>query len=186
MAGIHDQIMLAYKDKLTADLITAIAEDDITRAGVVKIGELNGEPDPDQARISVLIFPNDPEQEISGSGVGNSPEAWDDRVLETEIGGGITYSRKFTVKCRCLFENTGEDLDTSKAIASQVMQRILKSVLTTDLRTVVSDGETVVRGAFGDHIRSSLLMSGGPPDSYDYHIKLRFEVWTYQKLDIVC
>ena len=130
MSSIQDAILAKLQSELTQKLITDI--DDTSKAGVIKIGELQGEPDPDVARISVTLFVNDPDQEIKNSGIGNSPEAWDDTIYETEIGGGIMWKRRFTVKCRCLFTNTKEDAATSRSIATTLKQRIEQTILGTN------------------------------------------------------
>jgi hypothetical protein len=182
MSSIQDAILAKLFAELTQKLITDI--DDTTKAGVIKIGELQGEPDPDVARISVMLFVNDPDQEIKNSGIGNSPEAWDDTIYETEIGGGIIWKRRFTVKCRCLFTNTKEDAATSRSIATTLKQRIEQTILGTNFGGISVNGARVSMGAFGDALRSEMVFSGGPPDSFDYHIKTRFQVLTSEVIGV--
>ena len=94
-------------------------------AGVVMAGPLQGNPDPDVARISVTVHENDPDQ-MTGAA---PARMWQDEPLSVEIGSGraiTTWSRKFTVKARCLLEGTREDLDTARQIASTVRSRIEK------------------------------------------------------------
>ena len=79
---------------------------DPTQAGAVQIGPLQGNPDPDVARISVEIYENDPDR-IEGIPSG-SRSTWEDEVEEIECGGAITWLRRFSVKARCLFVNTRE------------------------------------------------------------------------------
>lgn len=147
---------------------------------MVKLGPLQGDPDPDEARISVELYENDPDQEIKGSGISQSGEPWKDQIEEIELGGGITWKRRFTVKVRVLLEGTREDLENARRIASTVRSRVEKSILTMKFAGVESDGETVVMGPFSDDLNSEMLQAGGPPDAYDFFIKVRFEVLTTQ------
>lgn len=178
MSGIHDLILNFVRDELEEALINDIPVGDPARAGVVKVGPLQGEPDPDEARISVEVYVNDPEQEISGSAIGRVTEVWDDQVDEVEIGGSITWKRRFTVKARCLFDRTGEGLSDAQSIASTVRTRIEKRLLTIRFNGLASDDEYVCRGAFSDSLRGSMVQLGGPPDAYDYMLKVRFDVLT--------
>ena len=181
MSGIHQLILDEVQSKLEAALITAIPEGDATRAGVVKIGDLQGDPDPDVARISVTLYYNDPDQTISGSGLGNNPDPWDDTVEEIECGAAITWKRRFTAKIRCLFESTGEDLMAAHQIASDVRSRVEKTLLTIRWNIASAD-EYVSRGVLSENIRGQVVQAGGPPDAYDFHIKIRFEVLTTESL----
>ncbi|MBN1452159.1 MAG: hypothetical protein JW963_14170 [Anaerolineales bacterium] len=182
---IHKSIMDYVKSRLERDLIERVSSDgnpvnDDTVAGVVKTGPLQGDPDPDVARISVELYENDPDQEIKGSGISQTSEAWQDRIEEIEIGGGITWRRRFTVKVRVLLEGTREDLDNARRIASTVRSRVEKSILQMRFAGVASEGEMVVMGPFSDDLNSEMLQAGGPPDAYDFFIKIRFEVLTTQ------
>ena len=177
MSGIHSLILNKVRDELEAALITAIPADDPTRAGVVKIGPLQGDPDPDAARISVELYYNDPDQTITGSGMGSAPEAWDDQVDEIECGAAVTWKRRFTIKARCLLESTGEDLAASHQIAAEVRSRIERALLLMKWNVSTTD-EYVSRGVLSESIRGQVVQAGGPPDAYDFHIKIRFEVLT--------
>jgi hypothetical protein len=141
-------------------------------AGAVKQGPLQGSPDPDIARISVELYENDPEG------------GWDDTVMMIEIGGCITWRRRFTIQARCLLEGSREDLANAKRIGSTVRSRIEKTLLGIRFGSVVTDdGEIVTRGVASDQIRGNTFLSGGPPDAYDIHIKIRFEILT-QTLEV--
>jgi hypothetical protein len=174
---IHEVIIQHTVNLLTQRLITDIAEDDPARAGVVKKGELQGDPDPDAARISVTIHENDPDS-IIGGGISSISDSWEDEIVETEVGGGATWSRRFTVKARCLFDRTGEALQPAREIAATLRHRIEKTLLGDPYSALVSDGEYVSRGPVSEDFHAEMVQSGGPPDSYDYHIKVRFDVWT--------
>jgi hypothetical protein len=181
---IHDAILERVRAELADALIMSLPSDDSTRAGVVKIGPLQGDPDPDVARISVELYANDPDQELGISAGSSKAETWDDRVEECEVGGGVLWSRRFTVKARCLFETTQEDSDTARKIAMSVRSRIEKSLLGIRFGGLSSENETVIRGVFSENLRSSTTQSGGPPDAYDYFIKVRYEVLTYERVGV--
>lgn len=178
MSGIHNEILKTIQAKLIADLITNGTPGDLAVPGVVKLGPLQGDPNPDDARISLELYENDPDQEISGSGMGRSKEAWDDTVYETEIGGGVTWNRRFTVKARCLLVQSQEGLASARDIASTLRSRIEKSISDVRFNGLAYDGEYVCRGAMSENVRGSMVQLGGPPDAYDYQIKVRFEILT--------
>lgn len=181
---IHDLITGRLVEVLTACLIDEVEEDDPTRVGVVMRGPLQGDPDPDQARIAVEIYESDPDNFHSGA-VTSLTGPWNDEIEETEMGGdhgGATWNRRFTIKVRLLFVSTKEDLDTARLIASTVRSRIEKAILTANWSGVATSDEYVERGAVKDTMRSEAMQSGGPPDSYDYFVKIRFDVQTTMTL----
>ena len=142
-------------------------------------GPLQGDPDPDVARISVTVHENDPDQ-LTGT---FPARAWQDEPLSVEIGSGkaiTTWSRKFTVKARCLLESTQEDLETSRQIASTVRLRIEKCLSAIDFADVETDDEEVTYGIASYARRGETLQSGGP-GAYDFHVKFKFDLWTTEK-----
>jgi hypothetical protein len=173
--GIHDVILEKLQTELTTSMITNVS--DATKAGVVKIGPLQGDPDVDTARISITVSENDPEAIIKG-GVSGMSDGWNDEVTMIEIGGAITTRRAFTIKGRCLFADTKENLDLARQYASQVRQRLEETLTKISFTGIVSGSEYVARGIYANDIKSEMLQSGGPPDTYDYHIKIRFSVLT--------
>jgi len=172
---IHDEILNTVKDALELALITDVSGS--TKAGIVKLGDLQGEPDPDTARIAINLYENDPDRFISGAVTGLKDD-WSDEVVEIEIGGATTWRRTFTVKARCLLESTKEGLDDAREIASTVRSRLEHALYGISFSTVEYDDEYVARGIVSDALKGEMLQSGGPPDSYDYFIKFRFDVLT--------
>lgn len=172
--SIHDAIMNRVRDNLQTALIDNIAAGDPAIAGVVQLGPL--QDDPDAARISITLHENDPDQFYGTSNFISGD--WNDEVDEIECGAAITMRRRFTVKARCLLVNTQEDLAAARSIASAVRERIEQTLLTTSFTGVTSNGEYVSRGIFSDSIKGEQIQAGGPPDAFDFHIKIRFEVLT--------
>jgi len=169
MSGIHKAIMDRVETVLQTALIDNIDPADIAIAGVVKQGPLQGDPEPDTARVSVTIHENDP-------GNFDENEEWADKIDMLECGGAITWARRFTVKIRCLLELSQEDLATARQIASTVKERAEIALLSELFTGVVSGNERVSRGVFAETLSTQMRQSGGPPDAYDFHIKIRFDV----------
>jgi hypothetical protein len=172
--GIVNQIVLHVKSILTDALITDVTDQNgVTKTGTVvgavNIGPLQGNPDPDVARISVEVHHNDPES-IDGP--------WRDYVEIVEIGGAVTWARRFTVKIRCLLVNTRESLEEALEVASIVRDRAELALLKDLFPGIQTDDEYVSRGAMATSLKSDMIQGGGPPDSYDFHIKIYFDVYT--------
>ena len=102
---------------------------------------------------------------------------WSDEVDEIEIGGAVTYVRRFTLKARCLLVDSQEDLDAARNIASTVRERCERTLLYLPFTGIVSGNEYVSRGILSDDFTGEMLQAGGP-EAYDYHIKVRFSILT--------
>ncbi len=186
MSGIHDLVLLhvqaALQQSMITDLVPVKDEEgnlpapDVTIAGVISIGPIQGDPTPDDARISVTIHENDPDAMISGAVSGLKGD-WADVVDEIEIGGTVTYKRRFSVKARCLLVNTAENLTQARSIASTVRERIEKTLLNLSFSGVSSSDEFVSGSILTDEFAGEMLQAGGP-DAYDYQIKIRFSLLT--------
>ena len=146
--GIVNEILEFTQAQLEAALITNIATTDPARAGVVKIGALQGDPDPDVARISVVIHHNDPE---------NIDGPWRDFIEIVEIGGVVTWARRFTVTIRCLLETTKETLDEARPIAAIVRDRTELALLKELFTGIQTDDEYVSRGPMASSLKSDML-----------------------------
>jgi hypothetical protein len=176
--SIHDEILAHLQQSLQETMIDDLPEDDQTRAGVVMQGPLQGEPEPDTARISVTIHENDPDGFYGKGGASTLSSGWEDEISEVECGGSVTWKRRFTIKARCLLVLTSEDLAAARRIASTVRSRLEQAVLQTSFEGVCTDDEFVSKGPVADGVQAEMVQAGGPPDSYDYHIKIRFEIET--------
>lgn len=172
---IHYRIQERVKAILEHQLITLIPTADAARVGVIKLGDLQGEPDPDIARISLTLYENDPDSFIGGA-VTSTGKGWVDELFETEVGGVITMRRRFTVKGRCLLESSKEGLEAARQIASTVRQRTEDALHSINFGGINENGEYVSSPILV--MPGEMLQAGGPPDSYDYLIKVRYEVLT--------
>lgn len=181
---IHNLIVDKLVSALQAGLIDDLAEDDPARAGVVMRGPLQGDPDPDQARISVTVHENDPDAIYGGSPT-SMKDGWVDEIAEMECGAdmySIFWNRRFSVKARALLVNSGESLTEAREIASMLQTRIVRSILGIDWAGVADEQEYVSRGALSTALKVEALQGGGPPDSYDYYVKVRFDLQTCMAL----
>jgi len=169
VSGIHDAVMAKHLDLLTDALITNVEPDDDAIAGAIVLGSLQGDPmDPDEARISVEIHENDPDV---------TDHSWDDDVFEVEIGGTITWTRRFSIRARCLFETSRETLSEARVIVSTLADRIEVTLLKS-LVSASSGNEYVSRGPQAEDMAINVIQGGGPPDSYDFLLKIRFSCLT--------
>jgi len=174
--GIHSEILDKLQTSLQAAMIDDLEADDPTLAGVVIVGPLQGDPDPLTARVSVTIHENDPDHFYGLGDTTGIDTPWHDEIYDEEIGGVKTYQRRFTVKARCLLESTGENLTETRAIASSVRSRLEDTLGDISFSGVSHNGERVTRGVSGIH--SEMVQAGGPPVSYDFHVKVRFDILT--------
>ena len=174
---IHSQIADFLEETLQEALIDGVLSGDDARAGVILQGPLQGDPDPDAARISVTIHENDPDV-VYKSGTSGMSDAWEDEVAEIECGGSITMKRRFTVKARCLLVDTAESLSDARRIAATLRSRIEAALINANFNGLSDgSGEFVSKGVLSDSLKGEMIQAGGP-GSYDYHIKFRFQVET--------
>jgi hypothetical protein len=176
--SIHDTILGKMRDYLQDVMMDNLPNDDPTKAGVIMLGPLQGNPEPDAARISITLHENDPDGFYGKGGISTLSSQWEDEINEVECGGSVTWKRRFTVKARCLLVNTGEDLTDAREIASKVRSRLELAVLRAPLDGLSKDGEFVSRAIVYESLQGEMVQAGGPPNTYDYHIKVRFEVET--------
>lgn len=173
---MNDQVMEYLKAMLETALIAEIPTDDTSRAGIVTLGPLNDSPE--DYRISVEIYENDPDSVFKGNVSGTKSE-WADEIDEVEMGGGGTvWLRRYTVKARCLLTTTKEDLTDARRVASVLKARMEKALLRAEWLGVEDDYESVARPVVSESMKSEMLQSGGPPDAYDFMIKIRFDIKT--------
>lgn len=175
--GIHNEILEKVLAELTLACITNLSAGDDTKAGAVLIGPLQGDPDPDVARIHISIHENDPDEFTNGMPTGTN-RIWMDEIEEVEIGGATTWKRRFTAKARCLLDQTREELTDARRIASIVRARIEYTLLGISFSGISENGEYVSRPVISEELVGEMLQAGGPPDSYDFIIKVRFSVLT--------
>jgi hypothetical protein len=153
---------------LTEVMITNVDESDPTRAGAVKVGPLQGEPDVDVARISVEIYHNDPE----------NPEEWVDEIVEWEMPRNPIWARRFTILWRALLVDTREELAEALDIASTLKARIEGTLF--DMSWVVTADDESVVGPMLDDMTSEMIQGGGPGE-HDWSGKVMFDVLTMRE-----
>ena len=174
-----NEILEHLRDEMQAGLIDNIPESDPARAGHVKIGPYQGDPTPEEGRITVSVHENDPDRIING-GVTGMRDEWSDEMDLIECGGAATMTRRFTIKARCLFVKTGEKEDEARRIASTVRRRIETILKKMSFNGVQTSDEYVARGVLANDLSGEMMQAGGPPDAFDYIIKVHFSVLTTQ------
>ena len=172
--GIHDAVADYIRSELELALITNIASDDDARAGIVILGPLQA--DPSQARISVGVFTNNPDA-FYNSQTSAMMNKMSDRVVIIETGA-VTWRRCFTIKARCLLARTKDGHDSARNIASTLRERIETALLGMSFAGIKSGDEYVSRTVLANSLQGEMVQAGGPPNSYDYHIKLMFDILT--------
>jgi hypothetical protein len=179
--SIQYLIMSRIQSHLEAILRDGYTIFDSTRVHTIQIGPLQGDPDPDEARIFIELFENDPDKIVNGATTGMDGD-WSDNVDEIECGDGDnvhqTWNRRFTLKWRCLFDKTREAMEEGQEIASTIKSRIEHELPKISFSGLIDDGEYVSRRILSTAVKSEKLQSGGPPDSYDFRGKIRFELQT--------
>lgn len=153
-------------DTLEQELITNISVDDPARADIVKIGPLQGEPELEDAPISIEVYHSDPQ----------NPEEWVDEIIEYEMPNTAIWKRKFTVLVRALLVESGASLSESLDIISDVMYRAESAIRHIDWGSVSTEIEYPM-GCPADEIQSETEQGGGPGE-YDWSGKIRFSVLT--------
>lgn len=166
MSYISDLVMHRLKDNLTIKMKNTVAQNDLTRASVVKIGRF--QEDPIDAGVYIAINAGDP----------NNPEMLDsntalrarDRdnlqfgVEGWEVGGGSFWWRSLRIQMGCFYISKPLAEETAQTYAMEVMGRLLDTLE----KCYVSD----LTDTYGEHAiqlfiyGNTLFESGGPPDQY--------------------
>lgn len=182
MSGIHAAILTRLQTHLEAHLNDGLQPGDPAWVRLVKSGPLQGDPDPDEARIFITLFENDPDAFIQGA-VTQLQGPWADSIEEAEIGTVEdhpvqTWNRRFVVKARLLLESTRENESEARTLASAVRTRIEHLLPQASFSGINVDGEYVSMRIVAAEMHGEMLEAGGPPDSYDFLLKIRFTLRT--------
>jgi hypothetical protein len=179
MTAFLNLVLDYIEDQLVEELITNIPDVDVAKAGDVRQGHL--QDDPDVLRISIQVFENDPDEFFEGD-LTSMKDPWRDEIDEVECGGSVWWNRRFTIKARCLLANTQENLATSRQIAHTVKARIERTLLSLTFTGIKTSDEQVVRGVAALSMKSEVIQGGGPPDAYDFLLKVRFDIQSTQTI----
>jgi len=173
MTGIDDLILQALVSHISAKTQTGITGN--SKAGLVRQGPLQDDPETIENGISILVYVNDP----------NDPSGWRhirDRIQEIGTGQNQYWVRRYSVQALCQFTRTGYTDTQAQAIASEVMGRLQKALvgIRDALQGITDDfGETVYAPCNGvAWVR--VTKAGGPPNEYVWETFYGLEVKTYQ------
>jgi hypothetical protein len=157
--------------QITADMQTAIEEDDPTRANLVRKGRL--QEDPEVQAVSVLVHLNDPDD----------PSQWADVVAEdlSEYPYSIFWRRRLTVAVKAQYTRRyGADRSSVTGRFSTIVSRLRHAILHTDVGGLTDGfGEGVVLAA--NPIKKQWVEEGGgPPDQFFWDGAFYLEYITQQ------
>ena len=79
---------------------------------------------------------------------------------------------------------TGSEVSQGMVIADTVRDRIEGILTKIAFADVNTPQEFVARSITAEDIKSEMLQAGGPPDAYDYSLKIRFSVLTTRNGEI--
>ena len=174
--GITYTILKRTETHLQKVLMDDVAVDDPARPGWVGIGELQGEPlDPDEARISVTLHENDPDDFEERDPRGIEWYSHDETDFMQEIGPTWTMIRRFTIKVRSLFDTSQESREDARRYNSMVIDKIVHEIMNVDLANIDFNGEYVSMPYY--RIEKEIGQFGGP-DAYDFYSKVRWSLKT--------
>jgi len=170
---IQQMIADALVAKITADMQTAIEEDDPTRANLVRKGRL--QEDPEVYGVSVLVHLNDPDD----------PAEWADETMDdlSEYPYTIYWRRRFAVTVKAQYtrvHRANRDIVTSRfsTVASRLRDAILHTVvggLTDSLREGVVLAANPIKKQWARE-------GGGPPDEFFWDGAFYLEYITQQSV----
>ena len=155
------------RDRLTQYLITDVAEDDSSRAGLVKIGQL--QEDYTRLRIAVEVHENDPDDDRDWHHNLIEENAQEDnRRFRQVIGGGRSYwNRRFCLMVHIFLDNLTREEATR--IKGAVMHRIEQAIVDAQDCNGLTDsaGEVALEGAI---VRENGQLAGDDT----------FPIWRYK------
>ena len=125
---ITDQIIQTLEDAC----MNSLPANDPTRAGFVGRGPLE---DPELTRISILVYPNDPDD-----------RTWVHEVDKNRIhlGGPSAWIRRFCVVIHCYFTLSGETADVAEDLAHTVLHRVESALSRVTWNISDTRGETLI------------------------------------------
>jgi hypothetical protein len=174
--SIISAIMAGVNERLTYELNTAIAMDDVTKAGLVRPGLLQA--DPTRTKINILTYQNDPDNigqwrhsstESEGVSLGQNIPGY---VVGTS---GRMWYRRFTTKLELYFPPTVRERSAAEQLAHLILSRAEDAIENTPLEFGVDPfGEYALDIRVADSENSE---SGGP-GRFIWHGIIRWQVLT--------
>ncbi len=133
--SIHNILMEALRDTLIDELIDGVPEDEVTRAGVVKVGKL--QDDPTDTIINILVHTG--RQDADPHVLNTDPNRPDMGAPTYEIGGiSAFYRNRYQVEFRLFFDGS-YDRDESRRRANIVLSRTKWAIMRMSMRSLSRD-----------------------------------------------
>lgn len=178
MSFVTDLVLHRIKDHLTLKMQTEIAEGDVTRAGVVKIGRF--QQDPDKATVYISCNFGDPTNpdllDCNTSVVSKHKDNTGIDVPGYAIGGGSMWWRTIYVQFGCFFVNKKLKEEEAQEKASEVLGRLLENLANVYISDIAdSHGE---RAIYAVTYGNTMFESGGPSDQYIWRGTVRVDFLT--------
>jgi hypothetical protein len=171
---------------ITAECMTGVPEDDLSRAGLVRAGRLQS--DPTDPINSITLHPNYPPSRESWPHVHveeNKPMGNNASVIGSpmiggaaEIGGSQFWWRRGSAQLRCFFTNLNLTRAQAREYANLFRRRVEDAIYQAPTALTVGDsfGERVV--GLIRPTESYLVEGGGPPNSWIWQGWIKWEVLT--------
>lgn len=134
--SVYNILMDGLRDRLVEVLIEGQPENEVTRAGLVKVGKL--QDDPTETLINILIHEGRPDGDPHVLNVDNERPDLSGPTYEIGGGGSAWYRNRFQVEFKLFFDGD-YDRDESRRKANVVLSRTKQAIMTIDLHSLSTD-----------------------------------------------
>lgn len=169
-------ILEAIRDDLKLHMRDNVAEDNINRADIVKIGLLQDSKTNKNIQLGVTGGDHDnPEEQDGISSIDKLPDIGL-KFPVREIGGGKIWMRRGVVKVECFYVREKLEEEEATRYAYAVLGRAMDIVDNVQVAGLVDDfGE---RALTIDAYSNTFFESGGPPKTFIFRGKIMWAVHT--------
>lgn len=179
MASVVPLILSQIAASLQKSMIDDISSDDVTRAGIVKVGRYQDNPTKDGIYIAVQGGDLDDPNYLDGIISLEEMDNINFRMPAREIGGGEMWWRRGTIRFGCYFIKAKLSEEEAADAAYTVYQRIQDTM--NGLNVNASSGDETAQLIF--LYGGTMFESGGPPTSYIWRGKVLWQCLTERNSD---
>jgi hypothetical protein len=174
MSSVIPLILEAIRAALQKSMIDDIAVDDLTRAGLVKVGRFQDNPTTTGIFISIQGGDLDDPNYRDGIITLDEMDNIQFRMPAREIGGGEMWWRRGTIRFGCYYIKEKLSEEDAADAAYTVYQRIQDTVNGVYIKA--SSGDETAQQIF--LYGGTMFESGGPPSSYIWRGKVLWQCLT--------
>lgn len=169
-------ILMAIRDDLKLHMMDEVAEDDVNRADVVKIGLLQESKTKKNIQLGITGGDHEnPEEQDGISSIDKLPDIGFDLPVR-EIGGGKIWMRRGVVNIECFYVREKLDEESATLHAYAALGRAMEVIDNVKVAGLKDDfGE---RALFIDCYSNTYFESGGPPRTFIFRGKIMWAVYT--------